>query len=373
MIPFYDPFATFEENFERGPFGLFAEGAPYVHEGTPREDFLGEAVFTPFGIAAGPLLNARYCEAAFRHGFDVNVYKTVRSRAHAVHAFPNTLAVHVDGPLTLERAAHPVFADADFGDALAGGAPVSITNSFGVPSRDPAQWQPDMAAAVASAGPGQVLVASFQATLPEVSVGADAMEREAAYVADHVLTARLVAETGARVMELNLSCPNEGTASLLCFERRSVARIVRAVKDAIGDTPLVLKLAYFPDDGELARFVAATSGTVQGYAAVNTIPAKLLGRDGRQALPGEGRAVGGVCGPAIAWAGLDMVRRLVHIREQGDEDFAVIGVGGVGDGDGYLAMRHAGADAVFSATGAMFDPMLGRTIQALRLAENRAN
>ena len=127
---------------------------------------------------------------------------------------------------------------------------------------------------------------------------------------------------------------------------------------------MVLKLAYFPDDTMLEGFVRATRGIVQGYAAVNTIPATLVDARGGQSLPGEGRAVGGVCGAAIGWAGLEMVARLSRLRERGDERYAIVGVGGVRAVEGYVAMRHAGADLVMSATGAMFDPALGQRIQA---------
>jgi dihydroorotate dehydrogenase len=308
----------------------------------------------PFGIPAGPLVNAAFCEAAFRWGYDINAYKTVRSAAHPCHPFPNTLAVHLPGPLTRERAALPVLADGDFADVE------SITNSFGVPSQDPDVWQPDMAAAVRAAGDGQVLIGSFQGTRPQLGVS----DRDTAFVADHVRTAALVVETGARILEMNLSCPNEGPASLLCFDTPTVVKIVSAVKDRIGDIPLLLKLAYFADDDSLGSFVSATRGMVQGYAAVNTIPATLVDVRGAQALPGEGRAVGGVCGAAIAWAGLEMTQRLARLREQGDVDFAIVGVGGVRSVGDYRALRDQGADAVMSATGAMFDPGLGMRVRA---------
>ena len=164
MVPFYDPLRTYEDNYANGPFGVFGEPSPFVHPGNGRATFLGHSVGRPFGIPAGPLLNAAFCTAAFRHGYDINVYKTVRTRAHPAHAYPNALAVHLDGPLTVERAQRPVVADDDFRHVS------SITNSFGVPSRDPDEWQPDMAAAVKAAGVGQVLVGSFQGTRPETGV-----------------------------------------------------------------------------------------------------------------------------------------------------------------------------------------------------------
>ncbi|WP_062464686.1 tRNA-dihydrouridine synthase [Demequina soli] len=352
MTWFYDPRRTYEDNYAHGPFGTFAEAAPGAPSEAPGASFLGRPVRSAFGIPAGPLVNAAYCAAAFRHGFDVNVYKTVRAEAHPVHPFPNTLAVHVDGRLEAGRTA-PLRAD----DRLDGAT--SISNSFGVPSRDPDAWQPDMAAAVAAAGEGQVLVGSFQGTRP----GSGVADRERAYVADHVAAARLVVEAGAPVLEMNLSCPNEGTGALLCFDTAAVARIAGAVKDEVGDVPLLLKLAYFGDDAALAAFVRATAGIVDGYAAVNTLPARLVDADGRQALPGEGRAVAGVCGDAIRWAGLEMTARLARLRDA-HGPFAIVGVGGVLTAADAGAYRAAGADAVMSATGAMLDPGLGAKVRA---------
>ncbi|NYI41455.1 hypothetical protein [Demequina lutea] len=362
MIPFYDPQRTYEDNYALGPFGAFRASSPFVRAEQPRSRFLGQPVTRPFGIPAGPLLNAAFCAAAFGHGFDVNVYKTVRTRAHRAYPFPNTLAVHVDGALTMERAARPVTADSDFRHVE------SITNSFGVPSRDPDEWQPDMAKAVQSAGSGQVLVGSFQGTRSD----GHSADRMAAYVADHVRAATLVAETGAKVLELNLSCPNEGASNLLCFDTPTVVKIVEAIRNAIGDMPLVLKLAYFAEDPPLAKLVAATSSLVDGYAAVNTIPATLVGADGGQALPGKGREVGGVCGAAIAWAGLEMTERLATLRDRGNRDFAIVGIGGVRTEHDYATLRHAGADAVMSATGAMFDPLLGVRIHGVAEASRPA-
>ncbi|WP_062526167.1 hypothetical protein [Demequina rhizosphaerae] len=354
MTWFYDPRRSYEDNYAHGPFGPLASDAGDVPGPPADASFLGHRVVRPFGIPAGPLVNAAFAAAAFRHGFDVNVYKTVRTRAWPSHPFPNALAVHVDGDLAAGRP-EPLLADADLDDAT------SISNSFGVPSRDPDAWQPDMAAAVAAAGPGQLLVGSFQGTHPPAGTG----DREAAYVADHVAAARLVAETGAPVLEMNLSCPNEGTGALLCFDAPQVARIAGAVKDAVGDVPLLLKLAYFGDDASLARLVDATAGIVDGYAAVNTLPARLVDREGRPALPGEGRETAGVCGDAIRWAGLEMTARLARLRERDGRGFAIVGVGGVLTATHYRAYRAAGADAVMSATGAMIDAGLGAAVRAV--------
>ncbi|WP_062386677.1 tRNA-dihydrouridine synthase [Demequina iriomotensis] len=349
MTWFYDPRRTYEDNLAAGPFGAFlGEPAP-VPDAPPGHSLLGRPLHSPFGIAAGPLVNAAYCAAAFRQGFDLAVYKTVRTGHQESHPFPNTLAVHVDGDLPAGGSA-TVLADSDLDAAT------SISNSFGVPSRSPDAWQPDMADAVAAAGEGQLLIASFQGTRRDGGDGD-------AYLADHVAAARLVAETGAPVVELNLSCPNEGTGSLLCFDTAAVTRIAAAVKDQLGDVPLILKLAYFADDAALGQLVRATAHVVDGYAAINTLPARLVDAEGAPALPGAGRDIAGVCGDAIRWAGLDMVGRLARHRDRLGADVAIVGVGGVLAPAHHLAYRTAGADAVMCATGALLDPGLGSAVR----------
>ena len=97
--PFYDVSRSYEDNYEQGPFGAFAEalkdGNGADAAGTTSEgasaSFLGQPVNLPFGIPAGPLLNSRFTTAAFRMGFDLATYKTVRSRAWGCNPFPNCL------------------------------------------------------------------------------------------------------------------------------------------------------------------------------------------------------------------------------------------------------------------------------------------
>ena len=334
--PFYDVSRSYEDNYRQGPFGAFAEalkdGNGVDAAGTASEgvsegasaSFLGQPVNLPFGIPAGPLLNSRFTTAAFRMGFDLATYKTVRSRAWGCNPFPNVLAVHpksADGSLTPGSAEldEGVLADTNYE------TPISISNSFGVPSQSPDAWQPDMRTAIEAAGPGQVLVPSFQGSRVE------GMSEEE-YIADHATTARLVKETGAKLMVMNTSCPNEGHNDALEL----------MVRSTVGH------------------------GTVQGFSTINTISAKLVDANGNQALPGAGRDRSGVCGNAIRGAGLDMVARLAAIREKLGLDFAINGVGGVVSPADYQAYRDAGADSVMSATGAMWDAELARKIKASR-------
>src|SRR3989344_1226910 len=195
LTPFYDPNKSYEENFEKGPFGAFAEppsqsfGEP---SGEPKYNFLGFKVNSPFGIPAGPLLNGKFCKAALDKGFDICVYKTVRANIFPSHPFPNVLAVKVEGDLTLEKAAGKLLADNNYAE------PISITNSFGVPSKDSKIWQEDVKKAISYARGSQVLVLSFMGTVKENQTPEE-------FVEDWRLAAKLAKETGAKVYEANLS------------------------------------------------------------------------------------------------------------------------------------------------------------------------
>ena len=345
----YNPLLSYEENYERGPFGVFAEPGVVERAGDPRFSFLGNEVWLPFGIPAGPLVNGRFVRAALDKGFDIPVYKTVRTRPYKSHPWPNVLPVHVTGDLPAECLR-----------LVAGGEytePLSITNSFGVPSMNPDVWQPDLAECVRYARRGQVVAGSFQGTLPEHGGAAE-------YIADFRTGARLMRETGVKIVEVNFSCPNEGTANLLCFDTRRSLEVVEAIRTELGSTPLVIKMAYFRDDAKLEELVRAIGPHVDGLSAINTIAAEIVDEHGEQALPGQGRLVSGVCGRSIRWAGVAMAGKLARLREKLGLSYAIVGVGGVTSPEDYAVYRQAGADAVMSATGAMWQPHLAEQIWA---------
>lgn len=348
--PFYDPEKSYEENFKDGPFGAFADAEIIETPGEPRFDFFGYKVNSPFGIPAGPLINGKFVEGALRKGFDIVTYKTVRTRRYPCHPWPNVLSVDIPDKLTLKMAEGRLVADHRYHQ------PLSITNSFGVPSPEPDFWKKDMAEVVKKAGKGQVVVGGFQGTKEG---GGDV----ASYINDFRTAARMIKETGAHVMEVNLSCPNEGTAHLLCFDIERSAVIAQAIKEEVGTIPLIVKIAYYPDEEELRSFVRMLGPIVDGISAINTIAAEIVDKEGKQALPGEGRLRSGVCGHSIKWAGVEMVGRLKRFREELGLGFTIIGVGGVNTVEDFQEYRSAGADIVMSATGAMWNPYLAKQIK----------
>ncbi len=348
--PFYDPEKTYEENFHEGPFGAFADGKVFENAGEPTYEIFGQKVYLPFGIPACPLVNSKFIQAAFNKGFDIITHKTVRSVSNPCHPWPNILAAHPKGEYTLDQANEGVLADHRFKE------PLSIGNSFGNPSVSPDIWQEDMKKSVTSARKGQLLLASFQGTL--------AIDKNVEkYIQDFVVTAKLVKETGVKALELNLSCPNEGKMDLLCFDIERTKRIVEKVKNEIGDTPLLVKLAYFPHKELLEKFVKEVGPFLHGIAAINTISTKFIDINGQQAFPGEGRLRSGISGKAILHFGLEMTEYLKRYREKMNLTYYIIGIGGVTQPKDYEAYKKAGADIVMSAMGSLWNPYLAQEIK----------
>lgn len=350
QTPFYNPEVSYEENYEKGPYGAFANGKVYKQKGEPTYEYHGQKVYLPFGIPAGPLVNSKFCKGAFEQGFDIAVYKTVRSGVYPCHPFPNVLAIHVRGDLTMEQLNNPLIADKEYTQ------PLSITNSFGVPSKDPTVWQEDAKKAISYAGKGQVLVLSFMGTVRE-------NQTQEEFIDDYILAAKLSLETGAKVLEVNLSCPNIGNEGLVCYNLEVTKKVAEGIRNVIGSTPLILKIGYYKDDEQLAKLAEIADEYANGVAGINTLQAEVRDKDGNQALPGKNRLRSGVCGTGIKWAGLETVRRLKKIRDEKDYKFHIEGVGGVVKAEDYKEFTDAGADSVMSATGAMWNPLLAQEIK----------
>ncbi|OGJ05584.1 hypothetical protein A2456_01175 [Candidatus Nomurabacteria bacterium RIFOXYC2_FULL_36_19] len=350
LEPFYDPNKSYEENFQKGPFGAFIDGEVVENKDEPKFNFFNFKINLPFGIAAGPLINGKFAQSALDKGFDIVIYKTVRNEKYPCHPWPNVLSVKIDGDLTLEKAKNKLVADENYKE------PLSITNSFGVPSADPEFWKKDIAQVLKNMKSGQILVGAFQGTKKS---GQNVEE----YINDFIKTARMLKETGIKIIEVNLSCPNEGTSNLLCYDTDRSVKVAEVIKEEIGNIPLIIKIGYFKDEEALENFVKKIGNIVQAISAINTISAEIVDENGKQALPGEGRNRSGVCGSAIKWAGLDMVKRLKNLREKFGYKFTIIGVGGVFTPEDFFEYRNAGADIVMSATGAMWNPYLARDIK----------
>ena len=235
---------------------------------------------------------------------------------------------------------------------------LTITNSFGVPSRGPRVWIDDMKRASKGAGKGQLLIMSVAGT---IKLGFSEEE----YYDDFATAAREAVDAGAHVIEVNLSCPNVASEGVICYSPDAVRQIVQRTKKAIGDVPLIIKVGYYKPEQQklLEDIVARVAPNIAAISAINTLAGEIRDANGEQALPGAGRLRSGVCGAGITWAGLDMVRRLDALRTEKEYSYEIIGVGGVMTPDDFWSYRKAGADIVQSVTGAMWNQYLACDIK----------
>ncbi len=331
--PIYNIKKTYAENAAEGPF--FEGKIPKRPKPEKMSDFLGFEVNSMLGVPAGPLLNSRWIDLAGRLGFDIPVYKTIRSEAHPGHRLPNI--AFVDG--TGRQVAQP-------GDL----EELTITNSFGMPSRSPDFLLEDIEKGNRSLGKGQVMVVSVVGT----------PNRGMSFAEDFVRTAVLAREAGAKIVEANFSCPNvEKADGILYNSPETVHEYARLIVKAIHPAPLILKIGVFPSRHLMKSvFLAAARAGVRAICGINTVSMKV------EPPLDEHRKTSGVCGGAIRGTALEFIRDAADVIRKNRLGLVLMGCGGIMLPEHFDAFFDAGADVAMSATGLMWDPYLAMRYHA---------
>lgn len=346
---FYDIYKSYDDNYKKLPLKL-RKYRKVNTKNNKKFTFLGFPINIPFGIPAGPLLNSKYIKAAFDLGFDVSTYKTVRSIEFPCHPHPNI--VYVKSPKNLYPDKTKRLTQDDSKKNL---YPLAITNSFGVPSKKPSVWQNDVKKALKYQKNGQLLILSLMGTVKENQSQND-------FINDYVKTALKAKKTGAKAIEINLSCPNIGNEGLVCYNLDLTEKICKKVKEVLKKTPLIIKVGFYKNPKDIKKLAEIANKYVDAIAAINTLQSEVVNKNGDQALPGKNRLRSGVCGSCIKWAGVDMVKKLADIRKKNNYKYEIIGVGGVMNVKDFRDYLNAGADLVQSATGAMWNTQLAEEI-----------
>lgn len=347
--PLYYIEKSYDFNYEFGPF--FCGVYPPKQKQQKKKLFLGFEVNSLFGVPAGPLINSTWVETYAKLGFDILTYKTVRTVSKACHQPPNVVFIDPQRDYNYDFD-KPAYSN---GDKVVPYNQISITNSFGVPSKEPDVWQEDIRRLLLKLKKGQLLILSVMGTVEKGMTEDD-------LVNDFVNCALMGKDTGVKAIEINLSCPNLGTGAI-CNDLETSKKIIKGVNQAIGETPLLVKISFLNDSKYLEKFVVETNEYVDCYVAINTIPKKVLTPDGKQTLKGKKRLISGTCGAVIKQAGLEVVTNLNKIRAKRKLNYKIIGIGGVMTPNDYFSYLDAGADAVQSATGAMWNPYLAYQIR----------
>jgi len=338
MLPRYDITRSYDWNYENAP----AEPPEVVVPPYPGSwDFLGLPVNSPLGIPAGPLLNSRWVLYYARLGFDVLVYKTVRSEFRASFEPPNLLPVSAT---SLTREGTEI--EADPGAAN----PHTWAISFGMPSKSPRDWRADVERTRRGMGNGQLLVVSVVAS-PQPDWTIDDLAR------DFAQCAVWAADSGADVVEANLSCPNVCTKEAdLYLDAQAAAVIAAELRVRLPKLPLALKIGLFRHAEEAEALVEAVSPHVDGLSSANSITAVVRG-----AFGGLRRGIGGAAITARCHEEMALLRRIVERKQS---KLRLIGVGGVMTAADATARLNAGAHAVHLATAPMLDPEIALTIRS---------
>ncbi len=338
-IPRYDPDRSYEWNYDHVPEPLSVEVPGVASPGT----YAGLAVPFPLAVAAGPLLNGKWCLYYASAGFDVVTYKTVRTRARECYPLPNLVPVDSE---QLISSGQTVSSRPDMRDTWA--------VSFGMPSQEPKVWRADVEWTRRQLAAEKLLVVSVVGTATEQG-GLDELAE------DYARCAAWARESGADVVEANFSCPNVCTADgQLYQDPRGAALVAEAIRDAIGDCPLILKVGFLERDEEIAALLAAVSPFAKRLAVTNGITAQIRHSSGEIGFQGQSR---GICGRAIFEASVNMVRRTHRIASSMPNTPGIIGVGGVYDATDMRAYLDAGAEAVQLATAAMVTPLVALHIR----------
>lgn len=147
-------------------------------------------------------------------------------------------------------------------------------------------------------------------------------------------------------VELNLSCPNTGRR-VDAGDAEEVAEAVRGARAALGDKPLLVKLA--PGDRILKAAAAAMEAGADALTIANTYPALPI--DWATLKPVLGAVHGGLSGPAVRPLTMRLVAEVW--RALGCD---IVASGGVTGGVDVLAYVACGACCVQIGAGNLVEP-----------------
>ena len=334
----YDITQDYAWNYEHAPEpvgdAVSGVGGEWLYCGVP--------VDSPLGIAAGPLLNGKWLLYYAALGYDILTYKTVRSRQRASYGLPNLQPIAWGGGV--------VPGELGVAAEMSG----SWAVSFGMPSKPPRFWQDDVAATRSRLAKGKFLSVSVVATA-EDDWSIDDLAR------DYAQCAVWAAGSGADGVEANFSCPNVSSADGQLFLNPTDAGIVAAkLREAIPDTPLLLKVGHINDRETAHALLEAVAPSADALVMVNGVSAKVREPNGGLLFEGQCR---GIAGEAIRETALEQLALFDGLIREFGIDVRLVGVGGLGQAADVRACLDRGCEAVQFATAAMLNPGLGLAIR----------
>lgn len=169
-------------------------------------------------------------------------------------------------------------------------------------------------------------------------------------IEDYLEAVRLISETEAQMIELNISCPNVKSGGMAFGIKTCVAKdVVKKVRD-ITDKPLIVKLS--PNANDIVEMAKACKEVgADALSLVNTFNAMAIDIDRRKTVFNNKTA--GLSGPAIKPIALRMTYEVANAV-----NIPVIGMGGISNYRDVIEFIMAGASAVQVGTMNFTEPMI---------------
>jgi dihydroorotate dehydrogenase (NAD+) catalytic subunit len=223
-----------------------------------------------------------------------------------------------------------------------------------MPSADPDLWRRDVEETRNRLAGGKLLSVSVVGTVqPDWSIDDLA--------ADYALCAKWAVDAGADTIETNFSCPNVETCDGQLYQNPAeAAQVAEAVRQTIGDRPLILKIGHMTAVADAEELIDAVSPFATAIAMTNSVATTIEGKDGKLLFDGQQR---GICGEATFDASLQQTRLFSDLIHKRGDDVRIISVGGVSTGSHVRSCLQAGAESVHIATAAMLDPTVAVKIR----------
>jgi dihydroorotate dehydrogenase (NAD+) catalytic subunit len=167
-------------------------------------------------------------------------------------------------------------------------------------------------------------------------------------VDEYAAVAEALADSGADMLELNISCPNVKRGGIAFgTDPERVREVTEAVRKKARQ-PLIVKLSpNVTDITEIAR--AAEDGGADALSLINTLLGMKI--DIRRRRPVLANAVGGLSGPAIMPVAVRMVWAVAKAAR-----VPVVGMGGIMTARDAIEFIMAGAAAIAVGTATFRDP-----------------
>src|SRR5215475_4069120 len=116
----------------------------------------------------------------------------------------------------------------------------------------------------------------------------------------------------------------------MVFEDQALsARLVQAVRRAVGGHPVLAKLGASASPRALHEIATRLAPWVNGFVLVNGLRRRVVKSDGTAAFPGPGREVAGVVGAGVYDYCRMQVDELVAWRKAGAWERVILAVGGL--------------------------------------------